>query len=343
MLALQALVALATALSAAAAPGLTLRVEGADSVTDVDNFKVSTVLTNTGDETLRILNDPLGPLSKLPTDTFAVVNSQGSAARFGGIKAKYVPAVAAAAGAYTTLAPGQSVTVDHDLSEAYNLTATGVDTYEVEPRNLFYLVDEQKKVSNIHATVSKTHKAHVSGRLSRAQRAVNKRASYNGCSSSRQTLLVAAASAAQSYAASAQSYLSSHTSSTTRYTTWFGAYTSSRHSTVLSHFTAISGNSYSSFTYDCTCTDSGTYAYVYPDSFGTIYLCGAFWNAPVTGTDSRGGTLIHEASHFTANGGTDDIVYGQSGAKSLAISNPSQAVMNADSHEYFAENNPSQA
>jgi hypothetical protein len=35
-----------------------------------------------------------------------------------------------------------------------------------------------------------------------------------------------------------------------------------------------------------------------------------------------------------------DAVYGQSGAKALAISNPEQAVMNADNHEYFAENTP---
>jgi peptidyl-Lys metalloendopeptidase len=35
-----------------------------------------------------------------------------------------------------------------------------------------------------------------------------------------------------------------------------------------------------------------------------------------------------------------DYAYGQSAAKSLATSNPSNAIMNADSHEYFAENNP---
>ena len=54
----------------------------------------------------------------------------------------------------------------------------------------------------------------------------------------------------------------------------------------------------------------------------------------------KGGTLVHEASHFKINGGTDDLVYGQAGCKNLAIRNPDQAVKNADSHEYFAENNP---
>jgi peptidyl-Lys metalloendopeptidase len=343
MLALQALVALATALSVAAAPGLTLTVNGADSVTDVDNFQVSTTLTNTGDETLRILNDPNGPLSKLPTDTFSVVNAKGSAAQFSGIKAKYVPAVAAAAGAYTTLAPGESVTVAHDLSEAYNLSGTGADTYEVEPKNLFYLVNEKNEVTtNLRANIGSTHRARISGRLSKPVLAstLEKRATYIGCSSSRQSALVSAASQAQTYAAQSKSYLDSHTSSSTRYTTWFGTFTSARRSTVLSHFNAINGNTFSSFTYDCSCTDSGTYAYVYPNQFGKIWLCGAFWNAPLAGTDSKGGTLVHEASHFDANGGTDDIVYGQTGCKNLANSNPSQAVINADSHEYFAENTP---
>ncbi|PVF91263.1 zincin [Serendipita vermifera] len=50
--------------------------------------------------------------------------------------------------------------------------------------------------------------------------------------------------------------------------------------------------------------------------------------------------IVHESSHFTANGGTQDYAYGQSAAKSLATSNPARAIMNADSHEYFAENNP---
>ena len=44
-----------------------------------------------------------------------------------------------------------------------------------------------------------------------------------------------------------------------------------------------------------------------------------------------------QASHFTVNGGTQDYVYGQSNAQSLAQSNPDQAIFNADNHEYFAE------
>jgi len=47
-------------------------------------------------------------------------------------------------------------------------------------------------------------------------------------------------------------------------------------------------------------------------------------------------------SHFNVTAGTDDHVYGQAAAKNLAISDPASAIDNADSHEYFAENNPHQ-
>jgi peptidyl-Lys metalloendopeptidase len=43
-------------------------------------------------------------------------------------------------------------------------------------------------------------------------------------------------------------------------------------------------------------------------------VCHAFWPAPANGTDSKAGTLIHEMSHFNVVAGTNDWVYGQSGA-----------------------------
>lgn len=52
---------------------------------------------------------------------------------------------------------------------------------------------------------------------------------------------------------------------------------------------------------------------------------------------------MHESSHFLRNGGTKDYAYGHNDAMSLARNNPDEAVANADSHEYFAENNPALA
>jgi peptidyl-Lys metalloendopeptidase len=47
---------------------------------------------------------------------------------------------------------------------------------------------------------------------------------------------------------------------------------------------------------------------------------------------------IVDQSSFAAE--TDDYVYGQSGAKNQAITDPGKAIDNVDNHEYFAENAP---
>ncbi|KAF5343563.1 hypothetical protein D9758_012964 [Tetrapyrgos nigripes] len=95
---------------------------------------------------------------------------------------------------------------------------------------------------------------------------------------------------------------------------------------------------YNDYTYDCSCTQAGTFAYVYPNDIQTIYLCGAFWRAANTGQDSKAGTLVHESSHFTQLAGTVDEAYGRANCETLARNFPDLATVNADSHEYFAEN-----
>jgi peptidyl-Lys metalloendopeptidase len=166
--------------------------------------------------------------------------------------------------------------------------------------------------------------------------------SYTGsCTSSQKTQLSQAVTAATNYASSSATYLNGTPSATSRYTTWFGAYTSARWATAKDHYTkARNAFQTAALTLDCSCKDTGTYAYVYPTQPYKIYVCGAFWSAPMTGTDSKGGTLVHEMMHFNVIASTDDWAYGQSAAQSLAKSNPTKALDNSDNHEYFAENNP---
>ncbi|KAF9651613.1 zincin [Thelephora ganbajun] len=76
------------------------------------------------------------------------------------------------------------------------------------------------------------------------------------------------------------------------------------------------------------------------NQFGIIYLCGALRDILNTRINFKAGTLVHESSHFTSNGGTDDYACGQTAAKDLTVSNPPQAIFNVDCHEYFVENNP---
>lgn len=163
--------------------------------------------------------------------------------------------------------------------------------------------------------------------------------SFTGsCSNSEQTTLLSALDAAKTMTNDSVSYLNGNSS--TRYTTWFGTYSSARWNKVSGNFDAIKdGLDNKPKTLDCSCNQR-YFAYVYPNEPYKIYLCKAFWSASLTGTDSKGGTLIHEMSHFNAVAGTDDVVYGQSGAQNLANSDPDSAITNADSHEYFAENTP---
>lgn len=90
------------------------------------------------------------------------------------------------------------------MSDAYNFSSSGEGSYSVEARNLFHIVDAASQVVPIYAE-AEAHTAKVSGKLSARRPSVDKRASYVGCSSSQQSLLVSAASGAQSYAASALS------------------------------------------------------------------------------------------------------------------------------------------
>ena len=46
----------------------------------------------------------------------------------------------------------------------------------------------------------------------------------------------------------------------------FGTYTSTRKAIVTAHFKNIANNSFSVYVYDCTCTESDIYAYVYADA-----------------------------------------------------------------------------
>ncbi|KAJ7166974.1 peptidyl-Lys metalloendopeptidase [Mycena filopes] len=342
-----ALVTLVFAAFASAAPGLSLSLSGPTEVTSVGALHVVATLVNTGDEELKLLNDPRTVLHTFETDTFAITDATGASPAFKGALVKYVPERVVAKNqesSFTVLAPGASVAITHDLSKAYNFTASGAATYDIAAANKFQYVDPATSaLVTIFADHADTHTAAISGELAVSRRALDKRIAYQSCSTSEKSQLVSAAAAAQTYANNAVTYLTAQTTTSARFVTWFGTFTSAHHTTILSHYTKMKADAYSAYTYDCSCTDSDTYAYVYPDEFGTIYLCGVFWEVSTTGTDSQGGTLIHESSHFLATASTQDYVYGQTAAKSLAKSNSAEAIENADSHEYFAENNPSQA
>ena len=80
----------ASAIAVSAAPGLSLKVSGPEAVDGVENFVVTATVANTGSETLKILNNPNGPLRKMPTNTFRIAHEDGSVPQFSGIKVEYL-------------------------------------------------------------------------------------------------------------------------------------------------------------------------------------------------------------------------------------------------------------
>lgn len=165
---------------------------------------------------------------------------------------------------------------------------------------------------------------------------------FRSCSVSHQDDARAGLDAAGGMANSAAGYLNANRQSS-RYSTWFGSRSNERYGRVRSNFGKIADAvNNKTYTVVCDCDNDGSFAFVYPNRPYEVHLCSAYWRAPVKGTDSKGGTIVHETSHFNAVAGTNDIVYGQPGARDLARRDPDQAVRNADSHEYFAENTPLQ-
>jgi peptidyl-Lys metalloendopeptidase len=105
-----------------ALPSLSLRVHGPQIVYAVENLVLITNISNTGNETLKLLNNPQGPTSKTPTNKFDIRSSAGERPLFTGIEVNYDPFKAANTGdhdAFTVLAPGESISVEHDCRYSY--------------------------------------------------------------------------------------------------------------------------------------------------------------------------------------------------------------------------------
>ena len=246
---------------------------------------------------------------------------------------------------YMSLKAGESVSSAVNLGEYYDLSQSGQYevTYGVAAFNLFS--ERGNAFQSQDMLTSEKITLNVAGRQPTAKPTPPPPPppggnAFNACSDTQRADIIAARNQATSYSLESRNYLNNNNSGTPRYVEWFGVYSSARYTTVKDHFASI----YNAFntagiTFDCKCRQP-YYAYVYPNQPYNIYLCRYFWLAPLAGTDSKAGTLIHEMSHFDVVAGTDDFAYGQDAARELADSNPNDAVRNADSHEYFAENTP---
>ena len=317
---------------------------------------VEVVLTNAGSRTLRVPRYQL-PLGELQGKLFQVSRDGQPVAYEGPMIKRGLPT----AGDFAVLRPGQSVRGVVRLADAYDMRQGGTYTIVLASALQHASTSDGRMLAGRNGSPvvlrSAPLRMYAAGKQPQTAKPTGKgkpggggggTGSINGvttvgCSSTQITGIGSAITGARGYTENAKGYLNANNQGP-RYTTWFGAYTSSRYNTATQHFAAIDSamdQNGGQIKVNCGCNQN-YYAYVYPTRPYEIFVCRAFWSAPTTGTDSKAGTLVHEMSHFNVVAGTDDVVYGQSGAKNLAITDPNGALNNADSHEYFAENNPFQ-
>lgn len=308
-----------------------------------DDVTVTVLLANTGTTPERIAmgRTPFGPEEAALFD----ITRDGQPVRYLGRKVKRAPPLDAD---ILLLAPGETRSARVELSGTYDMAATGayaVRYRDATPASLAGPGTRAGAGAGAGAIVSNTAAIFIEGRLPRGTAMqlaapAGSGLSYANCSNAQQTSIADALAAGSAMAANGHGYLTGGKQPGQRYTNWFGALDAARQGTVNQHFTAIKDAFETKpVKVDCGC-DEDYFAYVYPAQPYTIYVCNAFWTAPLTGTDSKGGTLLHEMSHFDIVAGTDDHVYGQQGAAELARTAPQRAINNADSHEYFGENAP---
>ncbi|QIL20472.1 M35 family metallo-endopeptidase [Thermomonas sp. HDW16] len=317
------------------------------------NGGIEVVLTNTSNKIARVPKYQL-PLGELQAKLFNVNRDGAQVAYEGPMIKRGLPS----ASDFAILRPGQSYRSVIQLADSYDMRKSGTYTINLASSMQFASMSDGSMLKTTRGAPltlgSAPLRMYATGKLPNPTKGKGKPGggtggtSINGvatvgCSATQITGIGSAINAARSYTENAKGYLAGNNQGP-RYTTWFGAYTSSRYNTANQHFASIDSamdQTGDKVKINCGCNQS-YYAYVYPTKPYEIFVCRAFWSASTTGTDSKAGTLVHEMSHFNVVAGTDDVVYGQAGAKNLAITDPNGALNNADSHEYFAENTPSQ-
>jgi len=313
-----------------------LSVQLEQSKKRVNDGSITVSITNITNENLEVLkwNTPFE--TTLKANVFTILQDGNTIPYSGMLVKRNHPSDSD----YLLLAPGETKIATISLPKYYSITQRG--NYEISYHGNF----TYKNVTNTHTT-SKTTSSSLNIVIESIELSSNSRklpANFNGCSIDQEALINDAHDEALDLSLESKEAMHNAEPLTTaeRYSTWFGSADTQRQTLVTDHFDAIySALDTQDMTFDCSSCNMSAYAYVNPNMPYVIYLCDAFWSAPLTGTDSKAGTIIHETSHFTVVANTDDNAYGHSLAQSLAQTNPDAAVNNADSHEYFAENTPS--
>jgi peptidyl-Lys metalloendopeptidase len=329
-----------------------------------DGQDLRVIITNNSNQTVNLLKWQLPIEGMWDCDPFWVKRGEEVQVYLGKVMKRAAPKPYD----YVTLDPQESIQTDFDLSEAYDISKAGKYTIELDSRALDVGTQEPKVLAKRLAETREFHPQRLRSNIvdfelleDRAPKQLKgvdakwsalltttpKIPEFRSCTTSQQNELNEAKEAAELIAKQALDVLVSTEQSARaqarRYKEWFGNYTQQAYDQVTNNYSKIvDALATKQVIFNCSMEDcrEGVFAYVYPSRPYEIFLCGAFWSAELTGTDSRAGTIVHELSHFNVVAGTDDNVYGQRNCRQLAIDSPEEAIANADSHEYFSENTP---
>lgn len=96
-----------------AEPRLSLQISGLSIINGIENLKLVTTVTNIGDSTLKLFNDPRSVLSAMPIDKFVIRDSAGKEPWFTGAIVNFAAVVEDNEG-FTILTPGEFIDIEHD-------------------------------------------------------------------------------------------------------------------------------------------------------------------------------------------------------------------------------------
>jgi hypothetical protein len=239
-----------------------------------------------------------------------------------------------------TLRPGETVRGQRKLNRDYDLNRRG--PYEVTLAHK-YLTMTSGSIEELHVqpiacnqlTVTVTEPAlppaieeHVSG-LSE----------FADCSASQESVTLLAESYARTSGYWGLVFEFPRGAASNLYVRWFGTHDSDRADTVEENMDevhdALANGISDGDDYECEDEEEcdGAVAFVVQPIPQVVHLCPTFFTLPLTGRFSKAETIIHELSHW--HGSTDDNASGVSASLSLAISDPDDAVDNADSYAFF--------
>jgi len=238
---------------------------------------------------------------------------------------------------YVMLQPGASISAEVDLSLAYQLIDKGRYSLSYQQASKS-LIDAKSPVLQIELTQDRPV-------LLTKQAAI-----FRNCSVSQQSQIDQALSQAENISRVAINSLNGAPEplrpTARRYREWFGQFTAGRYEIVRNNMAQIANALRDQrIGFNCECNLPGiqpdfVFAFVSRNDPFNMTLCGLFWRAPLLGTDSRSGTIVHEVSHFSIVADTDDFRPNQAGIRDLARTQPDNAARAANAYEYFAENTP---